>query len=75
VLLKLTFEFIKEENINRLVRNTFLIPKVIYNKTLIFSPYVFLLRILFYNRAFTAYNLTSLKELSRLSILLERNKL
>jgi hypothetical protein len=46
-----------------------------YDETLLFSPHVFLLRLLFCDWAFAAYNLTSLEELSRLTILLGRNKL
>ena len=57
------------------LRNTFPLPEIMYNKTLLFSPNVFLLGLLFYNRAFAAYNLTSLEKLSRLTILLGCNKL
>jgi hypothetical protein len=46
-----------------------------YNETLLFSPHVFLLGLLFCNRAFAAYNLTSPEELSRLTMPLGRNKL
>ncbi|KAF1936514.1 hypothetical protein EJ02DRAFT_83065 [Clathrospora elynae] len=46
-----------------------------YDETLLFSPHVFLLGLLFCNRAFAAYNLTSPEELSRLTILSGRNKL
>jgi len=46
-----------------------------YDKTLLFSPHVFLLGLLFCDRAFAAYNLTSLEELSRLTIPPGRNKL
>jgi hypothetical protein len=46
-----------------------------YDKTLLFSPHVFLLGLLFYDRAFAAYNLTSPEELSRLTIPPGRNKL
>ncbi|KAF1966830.1 hypothetical protein BU23DRAFT_584167 [Bimuria novae-zelandiae CBS 107.79] len=74
VLLKLTFEFTKEF-LRIKDMNTFPIPEIIYNETLTFSPHVFLLGMLFHDRAFAAYNLTSPEELSRLSILLERNKL
>ncbi|KAH8695838.1 hypothetical protein GQ44DRAFT_634509, partial [Phaeosphaeriaceae sp. PMI808] len=34
---------------NSFLRNTFPLPKIIYNETLIFSLYIFLLSILFYN--------------------------
>ncbi|KAF2803175.1 uncharacterized protein BDZ99DRAFT_400266, partial [Mytilinidion resinicola] len=73
VLLEFTFKFIKE--ILTLVKNTFPLPKIIFNKSLIFSLYIFLFRILFRNRAFALYNLISKKKLSRLYILLGRNKL
>ncbi|KAF2259102.1 hypothetical protein CC78DRAFT_476307, partial [Lojkania enalia] len=53
--------------------NTFPLPNIIYNKSLIFSLYTFLFRILFYNRTFTAYNLISKEELSKLYILLKYN--
>lgn len=46
-----------------------------YNETLIFSPHVFLLGVLFCDRAFAVYNLTSPEELSRLDIPLGRNEL
>jgi hypothetical protein len=46
-----------------------------YDETLLFSPHVFLLGLLFYDRAFAAYNLTSPEELSRLAIPLGRNEL
>ncbi|KAF2809482.1 uncharacterized protein BDZ99DRAFT_388358, partial [Mytilinidion resinicola] len=77
VLLEFTFKFIKE--ILTLVRNTFLLPKIIFNN--LCGPltyrlrYIFLLRILFCDRAFALYNLISKEELSRLYIPLGRNKL
>ena len=46
-----------------------------YDETLLFSPHVFLLGLLFYDRAFAAYNLTSPEELSRLTIPQGRNEL
>lgn len=46
-----------------------------YDETLIFSPHVFLLGVLFYDKAFAAYNLTSPEELSRLDIPPGRNEL
>jgi hypothetical protein len=46
-----------------------------YDETLLFSPHVFLLGLLFCDRAFAAYNLTSPEELSRLTIPLGRNEL
>ncbi|KAF2875770.1 hypothetical protein BDV95DRAFT_626203 [Massariosphaeria phaeospora] len=67
VLLELTFEFTKQ--------NTFPIPEVIHDETLLFSPHVFLLGMLFHDGAFAAYNLTSPEELSKLTISPERNEL
>ncbi|KAF2184181.1 hypothetical protein K469DRAFT_783940, partial [Zopfia rhizophila CBS 207.26] len=55
--------------------NTFHLPEIIYDETLIFSPHVLLLGMLFRDRAFTAYNLTSKEELSKLYISLGRNEL
>jgi hypothetical protein len=46
-----------------------------FDETLLFSPHVFLLGLLFCDRAFAAYNLTSPEELSRLTIPLGRNQL
>jgi hypothetical protein len=57
------------------LRNTFPLLEIMYDKTLLFSLHVFLLRLLFCDRAFAAYNLTSLEELSRLTIPLGRNEL
>lgn len=57
------------------LRNTFPLPEVMYDETLLFSPHVFLLGLLFYDRAFAAYNLTSPEELSRLTIPPGRNDL
>ena len=56
-------------------RNTIPFPEIIYDETLLFSPHVFLLGLLFCDRAFAAYNLTSLEELSRLTIPPGRNEL
>lgn len=58
-----------------LSRNTFPLPEVMYDETFLFSPHVFLLGVLFYDKAFAAYNLTSPEELSRLQIPLGRNEL
>jgi hypothetical protein len=46
-----------------------------YDETLSFSPHVFLLGLLFCDRAFAAYNLVSAEELSRLTIPPGRNEL
>lgn len=58
-----------------IVRNTFPLPEVIYDDSLIFSPHIFLLGVLFRDKAFAAYNLTSPEELSRLYISPGRNEL
>ncbi|CAI9635546.1 unnamed protein product [Alternaria burnsii] len=74
VLLEFTFEFTKEFlGVKDL--NTFPLPEIMYDETLLFSPHVFLLGLLFYDRAFAAYNLTSPEELSRLTIPQGRNEL
>ncbi|ORY00822.1 hypothetical protein BCR34DRAFT_494357, partial [Clohesyomyces aquaticus] len=73
VLLEFTFKFTKE--FFRIKDIYFLLPKVIFNKTLVFSLHVFLLRVLFYNSAFAIYNLTSLNKLSKLYITPSYNKL
>jgi hypothetical protein len=57
------------------LRNTFTLPKIMFDETLLFSPHVFLLGLLFCDRAFAPYNLTSSEELSRLTILIGRNEL
>jgi hypothetical protein len=58
-----------------LARNTFPIPEIIYDESLIFSPHISLLGMLFRDQAFAAYNLTSEEELSRLYIPPGRNEL
>ncbi|KAJ6199964.1 C2H2 finger domain protein [Bipolaris maydis] len=74
VLLEFTFEFTKEFlSIKDL--NTFPLPEIMFDQTLLFSPHVFLLGLLFRDRAFAANNLTSPEELSRLKIPPGRNKL
>lgn len=42
-----------------LIRKYLLIPEIIYDPSLSFSPHVFLLGLFFADRAFAAYNLTS----------------
>ncbi|ORX92877.1 hypothetical protein BCR34DRAFT_500323, partial [Clohesyomyces aquaticus] len=74
VLLEFTFKFTKEFFRIKDI-NTFPLLKVIFNKTLIFSLHVFLLRVLFYNSAFAIYNLISLNKLSKLYITPSYNKL
>jgi hypothetical protein len=46
-----------------------------FDESLVFSPYIFLLRLLFHDRAFAACNLTSLEQISKLQIPLGRNEL
>ncbi|KAH8710290.1 hypothetical protein GQ44DRAFT_714462 [Phaeosphaeriaceae sp. PMI808] len=74
VLLEFTFEFTKEF-LGIKDMNTFPLPEIMYDETLIFSPHVFLLGMLFCDQAFAAYNLTSPEELSRLDIAPDRNEL
>ncbi|KAF1352703.1 hypothetical protein EJ07DRAFT_168822 [Lizonia empirigonia] len=74
VLLEFTFEFTKEF-LGIKDMNTFPFPEIIYDETLLFSPHVFLLGLLFCDRAFAAYNLTSSEELSQLKIPQGRNEL
>ncbi|KAF2676861.1 hypothetical protein K458DRAFT_379389 [Lentithecium fluviatile CBS 122367] len=74
VLLEFTFEFTKEF-LGIKDMNTFPLPEVIFDETLVFSPHVFLLGILFHDGAFAAYNLTSPNELSKLHIAPGRNEL
>jgi Protein of unknown function (DUF3435) len=49
-------------------RNTFLILKIIFDPSLILSPHVFLLGLIFADKAFAAPNLITAKQLSRLDI-------
>ncbi|KAI2825390.1 hypothetical protein CBS147321_1038 [Aspergillus niger] len=48
--------------------NTFTLPEVVYGVSLVFSPHVLLLIILFYVQAFEAPHLTSMEDLRRLLI-------
>jgi hypothetical protein len=48
--------------------NTFPIPEIIYDPSLILSPHAFLLGLIFADRAFKALNLTSPKQLGRLYV-------
>jgi hypothetical protein len=57
------------------LRNTFSLPKIMFDETLLFSSHVFLLGLLFCDWAFAAYNLTSPEKLSRLTIPLGCNEL
>ncbi|OCK91232.1 uncharacterized protein K441DRAFT_461095, partial [Cenococcum geophilum 1.58] len=74
IMPKFTFKFTKEY-FGIKETNTFSIPKIIFNPSLILSPYVFLLGLLFADKAFIAPNLTSAKQLSKLYIKPRRNKL
>ncbi|XTI96066.1 hypothetical protein V2W45_1180001, partial [Cenococcum geophilum] len=71
---KFIFKFTKEY-LSIKEANTFPIPKIIFNPSLILSPYVFLLGLLFANKAFMAPNLISAKQLSKLYIKPRHNKL
>ncbi|KAI9766699.1 MAG: hypothetical protein M1840_006343 [Geoglossum simile] len=55
-------EFASEE------KNKFLLQEIIFDPSLILSPHVFLLGLIFADRAFAAPNLTSAGQLSRLDI-------
>jgi hypothetical protein len=55
--------------------NTFPIPEIIYDPSLILSPHVFLLGLIFADQAFAASRLISPEQLSRLTIPLGRNEL
>ncbi|KAH8598361.1 hypothetical protein B0O99DRAFT_650275 [Bisporella sp. PMI_857] len=55
--------------------NTFLIPEIIYDPSLVLSLYVFLLRLILADSAFAALNFTSAKQLSKLNIRLGTNQL
>ena len=49
-------------------RNTFPIPEIIFDPSLILSPHVFLLGLIFADKAFATPNLTTAKQLSGLDI-------
>ncbi|KAF1364477.1 hypothetical protein EJ07DRAFT_27239, partial [Lizonia empirigonia] len=74
LLLEFTFEFTKQF-LGIKDMNTFPLPEIIFDESLIFSPHIFLLGLLFHNQAFAAYNLTSPEELSKLQIPVGRNEL
>ncbi|KAJ9656079.1 hypothetical protein H2201_008651 [Coniosporium apollinis] len=67
LLLEFTFEFTKEY-LGIKDANTFPIPEIIYDPSLVLSPHVFLLGLIFADRAFAASKLTSPDQLSRLDI-------
>jgi hypothetical protein len=71
----LSISVITHKITNYLLRNTFPLPEIMYDETLVFSPHVFLLGVLFSDHAFAAYNLTSPEQLSRLTIPPGRNEL
>src|SRR6516162_9325820 len=53
---------------NKEARNTFPLPEIIYDPSLILSPHVALLGLILANDAFLAPNLTSAKKISKLDI-------
>jgi hypothetical protein len=53
---------------NKKLSNTFPVPEIIYDASLILSPHVFLLGLMFADVAFEAPNLTSAYHLSKLDI-------
>ena len=55
--------------------NTFPIPEIIYDPSLILSPHAFLLGLIFADRAFKAPNLTSPEQLAKLYVEPGRNEL
>ncbi|KAF2455228.1 hypothetical protein BDY21DRAFT_396397 [Lineolata rhizophorae] len=59
----------------QLAGNTFLIPEIVYDPSLIFSPHVTLLSIMFNDQAFAPPSLTCPRKLSRLDIELGSNQL
>jgi hypothetical protein len=54
--------------INKETSNTFPIPEIIYDPSLVLSPHVFLLGLILADNAFLAPNLTSAERLSELDI-------
>jgi hypothetical protein len=83
VLLEFTFEFTKDflgakdmykrnrricDCLLTLSSNTFPVPEIIYDPSLVFSPHVTLLGLMFADNAFLAPNLTSPEQLSKLEI-------
>jgi hypothetical protein len=60
--------FPMEGSINKETSNTFPIPEIIYDPSLLLSPHVFLLGLIFADNAFLAPTLTSAEQLSRLDI-------
>ncbi|QKX60769.1 uncharacterized protein TRUGW13939_07915 [Talaromyces rugulosus] len=63
ILLEITYSFAKKY---MGVMNTFLIPEILFDPSLILSPHTFLLSILFRNDAFKALNLKSMEDLRQL---------
>jgi hypothetical protein len=59
---------------NNSVRDLFLIPKIIFDLTLVLSPYTFLLGMLFYIRAFKSPSINCLENLYSLGVLKGLNK-
>ncbi len=57
-----------KKQFSRRIRNTFPIPEIIFDPSSILRPHVFLLGLIFADRAFLAPNLTSPKQHSKLNI-------
>ena len=55
-------------SINREISNTFLVPEIIFNPSLILSLHIFFLGLIFDNNTFVALNLTSAGQFSKLDI-------
>jgi hypothetical protein len=53
---------------NKEAKNTFLLPKIIYNLSLILSLHVALLSLILANNTFLALNLMSTKKVNKLNI-------
>jgi Protein of unknown function (DUF3435) len=60
--------FVIEGSIDKETSNTFPVPEIIYDPSLVLSPHVFLLGLILADGAFAAPNLTSAEQLSKLDI-------
>jgi hypothetical protein len=66
-----TLVYLRESTVNWVRSDTFLIPEIVYDPSLIFSPHVVLGGIIFADEAFAAPNLmTPARELLAISVLL-----
>jgi hypothetical protein len=63
-----TLVYLRESTVNWVRSNTFLIPEIVYDPSLIFSPHVVLGGIIFADEAFAAPNLMTPEKLSTLDI-------